>query len=188
MIVLNTDRLILRTWQDEDLIPFFAINQDPLVMEFMPALLTKAQADTFIQSMKEHFNQHGFGLYACVLRETNELIGFVGLNIPNFETHFTPCVEVGWRLSSQHWGKGYATEAAMVAMEDGFLNHQLNEIVSFTVPLNVRSRRVMEKLGMKNNSKDDFNHPKLPLEHPLSLHVLYRIKKLDWQTVNLGKK
>ena len=114
-------------------------------------------------------------MWATTIKETGEFIGFVGLSIPSFEAHFTPCVEIGWRLTSSHWGKGYATEAALAVLKIGFEKYRLKEIVSFTASVNKRSIRVMEKIGMIHNVKDDFNHPKLAIDHPLSRHVLYRI-------------
>jgi RimJ/RimL family protein N-acetyltransferase len=101
--------------------------------------------------------------------------GFVGLSVPRFEAHFAPCVEIGWRLAAQHWGHGYATEGARAALAFGFGTLGLEEIVAFTAPRNVRSRRVMEKIGMTYDPADDFDHPLLPEGHPLRRHVLYRI-------------
>jgi len=175
-----TDRLVLRDWLAEDVAPFSVINQDPQVMEFFPNILSVEETRVFISKIRAHLKQHGFGLYACALRETNALIGFVGLSIPTFDSHFTPCVEIGWRLSSSHWDQGFATEAAQTVLKIGFEQFNLKEIVSFTVPQNLRSRHVMEKLGMKHDEADDFNHPNLSLTHPLSMHVLYRLQKTDW--------
>jgi RimJ/RimL family protein N-acetyltransferase len=103
-----------------------------------------------------------------------DFIGFVGLSVPTFEAHFTPCVEIGWRLAQEHWGQGYATEAARAAIDFGFQKFELSEIVSFTVPDNLRSRAVMERIGMTRSPADDFDHPALPENHPLRRHVLYR--------------
>ncbi|MBP7710100.1 MAG: GNAT family N-acetyltransferase [Rickettsiales bacterium] len=172
-----TDRLILRLWRKEDAAAFAAINQDAKVIEFLRGPLSLEDCQDFISHANAHFAKHGFGLWAATLRETGEVIGFVGLNVPDFESHFTPCVEIGWRLASQHWGKGYATEAAKAALEIGFKNFDLKEIVAFTVPQNLRSIAVMEKLKMKRDLAGDFAHPKLALDHPLSQHILYRISK-----------
>lgn len=130
--------------------------------------------------LQSNIAQKGFGLFACALKETDECIGFVGLHIPQFESHFTPCVEIGWRIHSIYQGKGYATEAARAVMQFGFEQLELEEIVSFTVPMNIKSQNVMKKLGMVHNIVDDFDHPKLAHEHPLSRHVLYRITKEQW--------
>lgn len=175
-----TERLLLRRWQLSDLELFAAINRDSVVMALMPKLLSVDETRADIEKKNTHIDKHGFGRYACVLQETGELIGAVGINIPDFEAHFTPCVEIGWRLSAKHWGKGYATEAAKAVLKNGFEEHGLKKIVSFTVPHNVRSLRIMEKLGMKRDETGDFHHPLLPHDHPLSLHVLYRITKEDW--------
>lgn len=177
MKIIETERLILREWQPEDLAPFSAINQDPYVMEYLLKPLTEDETAVMIEKIKTHFIQYGFGLFACILKETSELIGFVGLNVPDFQTFFTPCVEIGWRLASRFWGKGYATEAARAVLKAGFKQYDLQEIVSFTVPANHRSRRVMEKIGLTRDVKGDFYHPKVPFGHPLMLHVLYRITK-----------
>lgn len=176
MKIIETDRLILRTWEANDIDAMAAIDQDPKVCEFLPGTGNREATKAGIKRIKEHFHKHGFCLYAVELKSNNELIGFLGLNIPSFEAHFTPCVEIGWRLGSQFWDKGYATEGAKAVLDYGFKKLGLKEIVAFTVPANLRSRRVMEKIGMKRDPDGDFAHPKLPKEHPLSLHVLYRIR------------
>lgn len=180
MVWIETKRLILREWLPEDL-PFFAvINQDPKVMECLLKSLTEEESAAMIEKIKKHFKQNGFGLFACILKQTSNCIGFVGLSIPEFTAHFTPCVEIGWRLSSQAWGKGYATEAARAVLKAGFEQFNLQEIVSFTVLVNKRSIRVMEKIGMKRDLNGDFDHPKVPHNNPLKAHVLYRITKADY--------
>ena len=152
MIILETNRLLLRKWDvDSDLKPFTAIVQDTRVMEYYPALGDEGWALGFIKAHNEQIDKSGFGLLACVLKNTNEFIGYIGLAVPGFQAHFTPCVEIGWRLAYNAWGKGYATEAAQACLADGFIQHKLEEIVSFTVPQNLRSRRVMEKLGMSHD-------------------------------------
>ena len=110
------------------------------------------------------------------MKSTGEFIGYVGLAVPGFEAHFTPCVEIGWRLATPYWNLGLATEGARAVLDYAFSTVGLNEVVSFTVPANVRSRRVMEKLGLTHNPSDDFDHPRLPPDHPLRRHVLYRIR------------
>jgi ribosomal-protein-alanine N-acetyltransferase len=179
MIKIETSRLILRKWQEQDLKAFSDINQDPKVLEFLLASRSIQETAEWIDQIKKHFIDHGFGLWAVVLKDTGELIGYAGLNIPSFEAHFTPCVEIGWRLASRHWAKGYATEAARKVLEVGFAELGLKEIVSFTVPANMRSIRVMEKIGMSRDLSGDFYHPKLPRDHALALHVLYRRKLSD---------
>lgn len=171
---LHTPRLHLRPWRDEDLTAFAALNADPMVMEFLPQLLDRAQSDARADQIRVHFDRHGFGLWAVEVTGVADFIGFVGLSIPEFEAHFTPCVEVGWRLAREHWGKGYATEAAFAALEFGFRQLGLEQIVSFTVPANRRSRAVMQRIGMTRDPADDFEHPSLPEGHPLRGHVLYR--------------
>jgi RimJ/RimL family protein N-acetyltransferase len=172
---LETARLILRRWREPDLAPFARLNCDPAVMEYMPKLLTREESDAFAARIEAHFEAHGFGLWAAELRAAAECIGFVGLSIPRFAASFTPCVEIGWRLAQAHWGRGLATEGARAVARYAFENLKLPELVSFTVPANARSRRVMEKLGMTHDPGDDFDHPLLPAGHPLRRHVLYRL-------------
>lgn len=180
MKTIETERLLLREWKPEDLTPFAAINQDPKVMEYFLKPLTKTETAAMVERIQKHFKQHGFGLFACILKETSTCIGFVGLNVPEFETHFTPCIEIGWRLSSYVWGNGYATEAALAILKPGFEQYGLQEVVSFTVPANKKSMRVMEKIGMLRDHEGDFYHPKVPYDHPLRLHVLYRMTKVQY--------
>lgn len=176
-----TSRLKLREWRDEDLEPFAALNADPSVMEFLPALLSRAESDAMAERIRGHFAEHRFGLWAAELREESKFIGFIGLNVPKFEAHFTPCVEVGWRLAAEYWGRGYAPEGARAALEYGFRELGLEEIVAITVPHNLKSRRVMEKIGMRHDQAGDFPHPNLPEESPLKQHVLYRIGRGEFE-------
>lgn len=125
----------------------------------------------------KHQNDHGFSLYAVELKSTGEMIGWCGLMIPSFDAHFTPTVEIGWRLASQHWNHGYATEAATAVLKYAFDSLKLKEVVSFTVVDNIRSRRVMEKIGLHHNSVDDFDHPRIEKSHRLCRHVLYQVLK-----------
>ncbi|HEX4561896.1 MAG TPA: GNAT family N-acetyltransferase [Gemmatimonadales bacterium] len=171
---IRTHRLHLRLWRDEDFPAFAALNADPRVMEYLPRPLDRAESDARAARIRAHFARHGFGLWAVEVPGVADFIGFVGLSVPDFEAHFTPCIEVGWRLAHEHWGQGYATEAARAALDFGFRRLALEEIVSSTVPANRRSRSVMERVGMTRTAADDFDHPVLPEEHPLRRHVLYR--------------
>jgi RimJ/RimL family protein N-acetyltransferase len=151
------------------------MNADDRVMEFLPKILTSAESDAMVARIDAHFDQHGFGLWAVEALGVAPFIGFTGLSVPSFEAHFTPCVEIGWRLAYEHWGKGYAREAAEAALNVGFVQLQIAQIVSFTVKYNYRSRRVMERIGMTRSAADDFDHPNLPVGHRLRPHVLYRL-------------
>lgn len=175
--IVETERLILRRWRDTDREPFARMNADPAVMEFFPACLSRAESDEGVDLVEKHFRDRGFGFFAAELRGQVPFIGFIGLNVPRFVAHFTPCVEIGWRLAAEYWGRGLATEGAVAAMQYGFQTLGLDEIVAFTVPANVRSRRVMDKLGMTHDPADDFDHPRLEAGHPLRRHVLYRRKR-----------
>lgn len=145
-------------------------------MEFFPNTLAAEASDALLDRIERHFEKHGFGLYAVELRENHSLIGYVGLAVPAFEAAFTPCVEIGWRLAANVWGRGFATEAAREVLRYGFEEVKLTEILSWTTVGNTRSRRVMEKLGMARDPADDFDHPNLPEGHPLRRHVLYRLR------------
>jgi RimJ/RimL family protein N-acetyltransferase len=163
-------------WRDEDLPAFAALNSDHRVMEFFPKPLDRAESDALALRIHDHFARRNFGLWAVEELEKSAFIGFVGFTVPSFEAHFTPCVEIGWRLAFESWGRGYASEGARAVLEFGFRKLGLTEIVSFTVPANVRSRRVMERIGMTHEDCDDFDHPALPPGHALRRHVLYRAR------------
>jgi RimJ/RimL family protein N-acetyltransferase len=176
-VILRTERLLLRDWREADLEPFAAINADPDVMEFFPRPLDREASDQMVQRMQRGIEDRGFGLLAVERTETGQLIGFVGLSEPRFEAHFTPAVEVGWRLARPEWGHVFAPEAARAVLADGFGRFGLAEVVSFTAEANVRSRAVMRKIGMTRDPDDDFEHPLLPAGHPLRRHVLYRLRR-----------
>lgn len=172
-VPIETERLILRPWRDADREPFARMNADPRVMEFFPACLSRAESDALADRAEAHFQQHGFTFFAAELRANGQFIGFVGLA---FEPHFVKGVEIGWRLAAEYWNQGLATEGARAALRFGFNELHLDEIVAFTATSNVRSRRVMEKLGMTYNPADDFDHPRIAAGHPLQRHVLYRAR------------
>lgn len=173
---VRTARLLLRPWVDADKEPFAAMNANPRVMEHFPSVQTRAESDASVERVRKHFDERGFGAWAVELPGVAPFIGFVGLIVPRFEAHFTPCVEVGWRIAPAHWNRGYATEGAREALRVGFERLGLPEIVSMTVPGNLASRRVMEKLGMTRDPKDDFDHPQVPEGSPVRRHVLYRLR------------
>lgn len=177
MSVIKTERLILRPWRDEDLEPFARMNADPRVMECFPSVKSFEESEQEYKRIRDKFEKIGWGFWVATLIDSGEFIGFIGLNQVGFEADFVPAVEIGWRLAFEHWGKGYATEGAIAALTYGFNTLGLEEIVSFTAVGNVRSRNVMEKLGMFHDEKNDFNHTLLPIDHRLSRHVLYRLKK-----------
>ena len=176
MMILDTDRLSLRRWRDADRAAFARMNADARVMEFMPALLTREQSDENVDRIEKHFERHHFGLCAAELRADGSFIGFIGIWVPEFQAAFTPCVEIGWRLAAEYWGRGLATEGARAITAYAFEILKLPELVSFTVPGNVRSQRVMEKLGMTRDPGEDFDHPRVPEGHAMRRHVLYRLR------------
>jgi len=151
------------------------MNSDRRVMEFFEQPLSRAQSDAMADYLQRQIDQRGFGLWAVEVPGVAPFIGFTGLQVPRFSAHFTPCVEIGWRLAFAYWGRGYATEAARLALDHGFGPLALTDVVSFTAAANRRSRAVMERLGMRRDPADDFDHPSLPEGHPLRRHVLYRV-------------
>jgi len=146
-------------------------------MEHFPATLTRAESDAFAARVRSEMEGRGFGLWAVEAPGVAPFMGFTGLAVPRFEAHFVPCVEIGWRIAREHWGRGYAPEAASKSLAHAFGPLGLDEVVSFTAVGNLRSRRVMEKLGMTHDPADDFDHPSLAPGHPLRRHVLYRIRR-----------
>jgi RimJ/RimL family protein N-acetyltransferase len=173
---LETERLVLREWDDGDRESFARMNADPMVMEFMPRLLSHEDSDRLLDRFKDHFKKHGYGLYVLERKKDGEFLGFVGLNNVDPKMPFAPAVEIAWRLGHEHWGHGYATEAAQRVLEYGFEELGLKEIVSFTVHDHSNSVHIMEKLGLTRDPKGDFEYPGLPKGHPLGRFVLYRIK------------
>lgn len=172
---LRTARLILRAWYESDREPFAALNSDPVVMEHFPSTLDRESSDLLVDRIQQRWRAGRPSLWAVGVPGRADFIGFTGLLQPSFDAHFTPCVEIGWRLAAEHWGYGYATEAARAAITYGFDTLGLEQIVSFTSEVNLRSRRVMQKLGMSHDLADDFDHPDIDKHSPLRRHVLYRL-------------
>ena len=178
MTVLRTMRLLLRPWRDEDVAAFAAMSADPRVMAHYPKLLSASEAEGFAVRVRSAMAMQGFGLWAVEAPGVAPFVGYVGLARPGWEAHFTPCVEVGWRLGFEFWGRSFAFEAASAVVQFGFERAGLAEIVSFTTPENERSWRLMERLGMRRSAADDFDHPRLPPGHRLRRHVLYRLRRV----------
>jgi RimJ/RimL family protein N-acetyltransferase len=173
---LRADRLLLRRWRPADRQAFASLNADPRVMEHFPSVLTRDESDALADLIDLHFERHGYGLWAVEIPGMVPFAGFIGLSIPAFSAPFTPCVEIGWRLAAGHWGRGYATEGARAVLTCAFDQLGLEEVVSFTVPENLQSRRVMEKIGMTRDPADDFDHP--AATGASRRHVLYRMARL----------
>ena len=180
IIEFNTDRLLLRQWHASDREPFASLNADPKVMEFFPAPLDRSASDAMADRCQTLIAERGWGFWAAELRNTNEFIGFVGLHIPSAELPFSPCIEIGWRLAFQSWGKGFATEAARGALRVGFEQLGLPEILSFSAVRNTRSRAVMARLGMRQ-AATTFEHPSVPADSELRQHCLYRLSREHWR-------
>ena len=182
-IEIETPRLLLRQWREADRGPFAALNADPVVMEFFPSVQDRVASDAAIDAWRGQLASRGWSNWAVETRAGREFIGFVGLTIPRRALPFSPCVEVGWRLARAHWGQGYATEGARHALRAGFERFGLEEIVSFTTLANLRSRAVMERIGM-HDAKSEFEHPAVPEGHRLRPHCLYRITRAQWEASN----
>jgi len=174
--MIETERLILRRWKMSDREPFAEMNADPRVMEFLGGPISREESDSLIERFENHFENHGFSMLAIEVKDPSQFIGFLGLHVATFQAHFTPAVEIGWRLAAHSWNKGYATEGSRAVIRFAFERLRLDSLVSFTVAQNRATRRVMEKLGMTHDPADDFDHPRLPEGHPLRRHVLYRLR------------
>ena len=175
-VALRTARLLLRQWRDEDVAAFAEMSADPTVMEYLLPLSERGlSAETWVAGKRAHWVEHGFGQWVVELPGAASFLGVVGLETVSYQAHFTSAVEVAWRLARPFWDRGYATESARAAVDYGFDELGLREIVALTVPANQRSRRVMERLGMTRAPEDDFDHPRVP-EGPLKRHVLYRLR------------
>ena len=178
---IRTPRLLIRSWRDDDFEAFAAMNADPRVMELYPSVLSREESEVRFARGRTRMAERGYGFWPVGVVGGAPFIGMVGLADPDFPARFQPAVEIGWRLAAEHWGRGYATEAARGVLAYGFGRLALSEIVSFTTVSNVRSRRVMEKLGMRRSPADDFLHPLIADGHPLRPHVLYRLARTDFQ-------
>jgi RimJ/RimL family protein N-acetyltransferase len=182
-VFLETERLVLRAWQDDDLDPLAELCADPEVMRYFPSPISREKSQLLISKCVEKQGEFGFCMAPIELKATGEFLGFVGLNKPDYGAPlpFDPCVEIGWRLKQSAWGKGYASEAAREWLRFGFETISLEEIVAFTIPDNTPSQNLMTRIGMTRDTDGDFLHPALPSDHPIALHVLYRLSKKDWQ-------
>jgi RimJ/RimL family protein N-acetyltransferase len=176
-IALRTPRLLLREWRDDDIDRFFALLATPEVTAMLPPLSDRSACAAWIGRMRAHNDRHGFAYWAVELPGEAPLIGAIGLTRVNFPDAFGEAVEIGWRLARNHWGRGFASEAARAVIEDGFCRLDIPEIVAFTVPMNVRSQAVMKRLGMTRDPADDFAMHRFVEGHPLRRHVLYRLRR-----------
>ena len=179
--VIRTERLVLRGWQDEDRDAFAALNADPEVMEHFVAVYDRVRSDAEAEVMAANLVHDGWGQWAVTLPEDDRFLGFTGLDVVDFPASWTPATEIGWRFARHAWGHGYATEAAQAVLSYAFLELSLDEVVSFTATTNLRSQRVMERLGMHHDPADDFDHPRVPAGHHLRRHVLYRLSRRAWE-------
>ncbi|MFZ4965105.1 MULTISPECIES: GNAT family N-acetyltransferase [Pseudomonas] len=180
ILELESARLLLRQWRDDDLPEFARMCADPQVMRYFPVALSRLESAALIGRIRGHFAEHGFGLWALERKDNGAFIGLTGLAHVNFDAAFTPAVEMGWRLAREHWGLGYASEAAWTSLRCGFDRLALEEVVAFTTETNTPSQKVMQAIGMHHDPLGDFEHPRLADDHPLRKHVLYRISRDQW--------
>jgi len=178
--MLVTERLILRPWREEDKEPFARMNANPEVMRYFSSILSREESDAQVEWFDKHMSEYGYCMWVAEEKETGDFAGFVGLNNIGHDLPFTPAVEIGWRLSSAYWGKGYATEAAQASLKDGFDRAGLGQIVAYTAQTNLPSIAVMKRLGMNQDKDGGFLHPELPEDHVLRPHVLYRLNREDY--------
>jgi len=179
--VIRTERLVLRGWRDEDRAAFAALNADPQVMEHFMHTLDRATSDAEAEVMATNLELDGWGQWAVTLPEDDRFLGFTGMDVVDFPAGWTPATEIGWRFARHAWGHGYATEAARAVLAYAFGELVLDEVVSFTATTNVRSQHVMQRLGMHRDPADDFDHPRVPAGHRLRRHVLYRLRRPEWE-------
>jgi len=185
VVMLRTERLLLRPWRASDRVPFAAMNADPKVMEHFPVVSTRVESDAAVDRIVTRMEQHGFGLWAVEVPGIAEFVGFIGLN-PAEAVLGRPVLEIGWRLAAEHWGRGYATEGARASLAHAFDGLDQDEVVSFATTANARSRHVMEKIGMTRRPEDDFDHPGVPPAWAGRRHVLYRITRDQWRSAVAG--
>lgn len=173
--IFTSERLGFRNWTEQDKSKMGLINADPKVMQHFPSIPTQKQTDEFIERMKSQFSKNGFCYFAVDLLAGNQFIGFIGISEQHFKSDFTPCIDIGWRIDSAQWGKGYATEGAKKCLEYAFDQLEINTIKSICPVVNQKSEKVMQKIGMKKIK--NFDHPLLSEYHELKNCVLYAITK-----------
>tara|TARA_Y100001970_G_C14223971_1_gene854421 strand:+ start:2183 stop:2737 length:555 start_codon:yes stop_codon:yes gene_type:complete len=174
-IYIETERLYVRQWEEEDLHPFYKLNSCPKVMRFYPNLLSRKESDNFVCKASSQIDENGYSFWAIELKESSKLIGTMGIADVYFKAHFTPAVEIGWRLDNKYWRRGLGYEGAKAILSYAFNTLMMKEVVSFTSSINTPSISLMEKIGMKKDIGGDFDHPNVDVNHPLRKHVLYRI-------------
>ncbi|NOZ54860.1 MAG: GNAT family N-acetyltransferase [Gammaproteobacteria bacterium] len=179
IVELETERLILKQWKDSDYRVFTGMSSDPEVMRYYPSLMSRSESNEMADKIRSLISDKGWGFWAVEEKDDNKFIGFVGLHEPVPELSFSPCVEIGWRIRKEKWGKGFATEAAKEALNFAFEVLKLDKVYSFSTVKNQKSRAVMERLGMINTHKN-FEHPEIPTDSPLRDHVLYEVRREQW--------
>ena len=184
--IIETPRLLLGDWKENDLDIFATMNADSEVMRYFPEPYSEERTKQLYDDIQKEFAEFGYGLYATRERKSGRFIGFIGFHHANFEADFCPCIEIGWRLHKPFWNNGYATEGAKACLQHGFGKLGFDRIYSFTAIQNIPSQRVMQKIGMQEYSS--FHHPKVPENHPLKPHICYVINKEDWQITSKRKK
>lgn len=177
--ILTSERLGFRNWTQNDLPEFAAMNSDPKVMEHFPKKLTEEETNTFIARLQNHYKEHGYNYFATELLESGEFIGFIGLAYQTYETAFTPAIDLGWRLKKEAWGNGYATEGAQRCLVFAFDELKLDHLIATCTEKNLKSEKVMKKIGMEKLA--EFDHPKLKQYPKYERCKCYKITRLRWQ-------
>lgn len=177
MPTFESDRLLLRGWREDDVPHWVAMGADSRVMRFFPGTYEAERATTMARAFRDRLEADGYGWWVLEAKDVSPFVGVIALQPVPFEAAFTPALEVGWRLKPEYWGRGYATEGAALALRFGFDVLDLDEIVAMTAAVNLPSQRVMQRLGMTRDARDDFDHPRLDDAHPLRRHVLYRLRR-----------
>ncbi len=180
-IELRTPRVLLRQWKDSDIDAWAAMNADPRVRQYFPGVLTRADAQGEAERIRTAIAQRGWGLWALEVPGIHAFAGFVGLSLPGYEAPWMPAVEIGWRLTPSAWHQGYATEGAAAALHFAFTQLELPQVVALSVPNNVPSHHVMDRIGMVRDVTADFDHPRVPSDSPLRRHILHRITPEQWR-------
>lgn len=174
--MIETERLILRAFRDEDRTPFAAINADPRVADWLGGPITREQCDALVDRVNAQIAADGFGFFAAERKGDGQLVGMIGIR-RNVGPPAPTAIEVGWRLAVEAQGTGLATEGARAALDWGFANVDTNEILAWTAATNVRSQAVMRRIGMVHDPARDFDHTGLPEGHPLRRHVVFVAKR-----------
>lgn len=174
--IFKSDRLGFREWQESDQDIFAEMNADLEVMEYFPKPLSTEESNRFIENITQMIRDFGYGLYAVDRLDNSEFIGYIGFWHLDLEGYANPSIEIGWRLHKNHWNQGFATEGALKCLDYGFKHLKFKQLYSLTSKTNLKSERIMQKIGM--HKIDEFDHPEIKIESSLKRHILYTINNI----------